>query len=154
METEYAWLAGFWDGEGNVSVTYVGPRPRVVVQVAQVNREPLDRVKKILGKGSVLGPYKARGTNHSDYYVWRVEGGPHLEEIKEKIYQYLCSPKQDQFDRALNALEEWSSRTKCLRGHKKFTKDSRGRRYCADCRSESGAESARARWWSRRSGDL
>lgn len=85
---DFAWAAGFWDGEGCVSLThrsYGGNKiPRIVVQAAQVDREVLDKFCDIVGFGNVLGPYTQKNQNSQPYYVWRVEGNTHLQKIEDE----------------------------------------------------------------------
>lgn len=146
-EIDYSWVAGFWDGEGNISTIIRGSfgRPRSVMQVSQVNREPLDRVQRILDCGSVLGPYKQINKNAQDYYVWRCEAGPILYELKNKIYEYLCSDKRKQLDYAIFCKEDWERNGKCALGHR-LTKDKIDRWRCVECQSVQGKKNADARW--------
>lgn len=147
QETDYAWAAGFFDGEGNIFTGFRGSfkRPRSVMQVAQVNREPLDRLQKILGGGSVLGPYVHKNPNSQDYYVWRCEAGPILLELKDKLYKYLTTPKREQIDRAIQEKEKWEMEGVCSLGHR-LTKDKTGRYRCPNCQAEQGRKNANARW--------
>lgn len=147
METEYAWAAGFWDGEGCVSLTFRGPSntPRVVAQVAQVDREVLDKFSRIMGVGNVLGPYPARHENSQPYFCWRVEGAPHLRQIRDKLCQYLGSIKLEQIDNALQVRKNWEESACCEKGHR-LSLSPRGHWRCEPCQSERGKANAAARW--------
>jgi len=58
---DLAWLAGFFDGEGCVSVSQrdrkQGSYSALRLQITQCDRAPLDKTKSILGFGNVNGPY-------------------------------------------------------------------------------------------------
>lgn len=151
-DVDYAWAAGFWDGEGNVSVTFIGPhkRPRLVVQIAQVQKELLDRFQKIVEFGNVLGPYEPRTKNSQPYYVWRVEGVTHLESLYEKIGYYLSHPKRWQMNEALKIRKQWELWGRCQKGHR-LSKSPKGHWRCAECQSEQGKKNATARWGSKES---
>src|SRR5690348_2327449 len=149
MDTEYAWAAGFWDGEGNVSLTYRGAHmiPRIVIQVAQVDREVLDKFQRIMGYGNVLGPYPARTKNSQPYHVWRVEGVPHLRKFREVLSPYLGTAKLNQINEALDARSLWEEIGVCVKGHR-MSQSAKGHWRCAECQSEQGRKNANARWGS------
>ena len=61
---ECAYAAGFFDGEGSVSICYGSSLPTIRVSVAQNDLEPLERIKKEFG-GEI---YPAvRGNNHLEW---------------------------------------------------------------------------------------
>lgn len=54
-----AWAAGFFDGEGNTSLSNRG---QLTLQIGQSgDTELLDRFRITVGEGVVRGPYVARG---------------------------------------------------------------------------------------------
>lgn len=146
-DTDYAWAAGFWDGEGNVSLTYRGAHniPRIVVQIAQVHREVLDKFQRVVGYGNVLGPYNPRGANSQPYYVWRVEGVNHLHTIKTVLEPYLGSEKLNQMNLALEARRVWEETATCSKGHR-LSQSSKGHWRCLPCQTEQGKKNAAMRW--------
>lgn len=150
MNIEHAWAAGFWDGEGCVSVTYVNHnRPRIVVQIAQTHREVLDRFQSALGYGNVLGPYPPRAKNHNEYWVWRVEGVSHLNSIREALGPYLSSVKLKQMDYALEVRRVWEETGTCKHGHR-LSQSPKGHWRCVTCQSEQGKKNTAARWGSQK----
>lgn len=64
-----AWAAGFFDGEGSVSIRYKSPR----VQAVQVRREPLDRLVDLFG-GSIGVRERDDHETWQDVHVWTVGG--------------------------------------------------------------------------------
>ena len=78
MNTETAWAAGFFDGEGCVSSTVSrngkGYRyAQINVSIGQVHREVLDRFCVAVGMGKVYGPYLKSG-NRQPQWRWDVSG--------------------------------------------------------------------------------
>ncbi len=150
-DTDRAWAAGFWDGEGCVSLTHraygysSNPIPRIVLQIAQVDRRVLDKFQRIMGYGNVLGPYKPKTKNSSPYYVWRVEGNKNLQPIFELLAPYLSEAKTEQMQRALDARRYWEETATCQLGHR-LSKSDKGNWRCFECQSEKGKKNAAARW--------
>jgi hypothetical protein len=102
MKTEYAWCAGFYDGEGSAEVA----NRRAQIKAAQVDREPLDRMKSALG-GKVYGPYgpydRSR-PNTKPIYVWCAYGPGALTAMR-RMWPYLGNRKKDQYiEKARKAL--------------------------------------------------
>lgn len=151
METEYAWAAGFFDGEGNTHLGYrvygnsTVPIPRVMLQVAQVDRRVLDRFQRILGFGKVGGPYAPKTINSKPYYYWRVEGLPYLLEFQDKIGPYLDEVKTIQLNKALSARAEWEATAVCKDGYR-FQQSKSGYWYCPHCRSQNGVKAMASRY--------
>ena len=147
MNIEHAWAAGFWDGEGCVSVSHKGKHssPRIVVQIAQVDRRVLDRFQAAVGYGNVLGPYTHKNKNAQPYYIWRVEGVPHLNKIRDILSPYLGEVKLAQIDKALEERRVWEETATCDKGHR-LSRSPKGHWRCAECQSEQGKKNATARW--------
>lgn len=152
MNIEHVWAAGFWDGEGCVSLSYRGKYqyPRSVLQIAQVDRRPLERFRNAVGFGNVLGPYPSGHAKGSEYSVWRVEGNTHLLAFKNLLYQYLCEPKREQIDKAIRAREIFESTATCpIHTGTKLVAGGKGYR-CLECQSIQGKKNAIARWGERK----
>lgn len=148
MNIEHVWAAGFWDGEGCLSVTVrpgTASVPRIVAQIAQVDREVLDRFAAAIGIGSINGPYKQTNPNAQDYYCWRVEGLANLSVLKEAIYPYLGSIKRTQMDHGINTRKEWEDAAKCQFGHS-LSQSKNGHWRCFECQSETGKKNMLDRW--------
>lgn len=144
MSTEIAWAAGFWDGEGSVSLSVRGinGRPRIIAEVAQVDRRVLDRLSKIIGKGKVHGPYQPRTSNSNAYHNWKLEGLADIVELFSMLEPYLSEAKIEQFQRAIVARKEWEVLAQCRLGHP-LTKSKSGKMYCLTCRQENGKKNAK-----------
>lgn len=107
-DTEIAWCAGFFDGEGHVSYHRGYPHMitgRVAAQLyanvpqASDNIEVLIEFQRIVGCGKLLGPYKmgSKGkTQHKIHF-----GVKEVEKLFLILKPYLKSEKTLDFQRAL-----------------------------------------------------
>lgn len=100
-ETEVAWAAGFFDGDGNARVD----RSRQpVVQFQQLDREVLERFRLAVGFGKVLGPYgpyEGQLTS-KQIFCYRVRGEDAIC-VLECIRPYVSKMKLPQVEAALSA---------------------------------------------------
>ena len=90
-----AWAAGFFDGEGCVSVK---GGCSLLVAVNQLSRAPLDRMADILG-GKVYGPYDM--PHDRPRFLWAISSGPMAKEALGLIYPFLTF-KRPQVELALS----------------------------------------------------
>ena len=93
-ETELAWAAGFFDGEGCSHVarsTKPNVSPYVRLAVAQKERGPLFRFQDAVGTGTINGPYGG-GVSY-----WSAGGRLQARAVMEKLWPYLSEPKRDQY---------------------------------------------------------
>lgn len=143
-----AWAAGFWDGEGCTSIS-VRPGtarvPRIVAEVAQVDREVLDRFAAIVGIGRVNGPYEQKNPNARPFYTWRVEGVPNLLHLKEILFPYLGTVKREQMLHGIETRQTWEATATCELGHR-LSQSERGHWRCHTCFSALGKKNMRDRW--------
>lgn len=100
-ETDIAWAAGFFEGEGNLSLSTNGAGGFMgMVQVGQKSREPLDRLQKLFG--GTVGYWRSS-------YVWA---------------WYLCSKKALPF---LETIEPYITpghpKQEDIKVYKKFYED-------------------------------
>ncbi len=105
------WAAGFFEGEG-----YVGWNkgynkevkknyPKVVVQISQVYREPLDKFQEVFGAGSVRGPYGPYNGTKQPYYQYQASNWEAIMII-QKMLPYLFR-KGDQAREVLSKYEKY-----------------------------------------------
>jgi hypothetical protein len=97
--TEYAWAAGFFDGEGHVSAQRNRTNPPVVrVSIAQVDRATLLHFRRVVGVGAVHGPRQRK--NRLPYYVFDIGSSAGVEQVRRVLWPYLSAPKRRDFRRA------------------------------------------------------
>lgn len=116
-QLEYAWAAGFIDGDGCFLVIYSKtginkPRDyskpqRIILTAAQVRIEPLLRLQNLLG-GSTTGPYKHGGfkaETRQPVYHYRL--GSKLLKIHIKyLWPHLSRPKKEQYLEKQQAIRD------------------------------------------------
>ena len=92
--TDIAWVAGFLEGEGSFI-----PRNKGGAQVTacQVQREPLERLAKILG-GRVIGRHRTRARNL--IHDWRISSD-RARGVMSTIYSLMSPRRKRQIRRAL-----------------------------------------------------
>jgi hypothetical protein len=87
-----AWAAGFFDGEGNVSIVQNSGQKagKLRITAAQVHKEPLERFQYLFGGALRL----ARGKNNwSDYWVWDT-GSEKAANALKRMLPFLSVTKQ------------------------------------------------------------
>lgn len=108
-ETDLAWAAGFFDGEGTVGLWKNNGgspglgRKRLSASVSQKPREPLDHFVSICG-GKVNGPYKQQLSPGGVYLV--SYGGDNVLALYELIGPYLVA-KANKFKEVINEYNEY-----------------------------------------------
>ncbi len=118
MSVELAWAAGFFDGEGSVTVHRKSNRRGerdgrmdLRISIMQCDPRPLQRFLDAVGSvKSVRGPYQRnRGRNERDVYCieW---SGTKAYPVLEKIWPYLSEPKKEQSHRVFDLLDENNER--------------------------------------------
>ncbi len=106
-DTERAWAAGFFDGEG-----WVGPRfdhrpgrnPTLQLGIEQTDRRPLERFMAAVGATGTVGQRGApRAPNRR--LLYRIHMG-HQDTVRTMaaLWPWLCEPKRDQYRESLRRL--------------------------------------------------
>ena len=100
-DTEIAWAAGFFDGEGTTSILKA-QRDRysyIRMQVTQKNKETLDRFQAAMcGKGKI---YKS---NTRDIHSWNVYKKEEVLFCMKSLWPFLSNQKREQAIIALNRV--------------------------------------------------
>lgn len=96
-DTERAWAAGFFDGEGWTSTMYArtsrhGRRRYVQVGVGQAEHSTLDRFAAAVGGGSITEGIR----NEKPFWQWRVSGRG-AYDVLARLWPFLSAPKREQF---------------------------------------------------------
>jgi hypothetical protein len=89
-ENNLNWIAGFLEGEGYFS----RGKNCISIQASQVNLEPLEKLQKIVGAGSIL-KYSHNNGNHkqNDYYRWGVHGMT-AEALMKLLFPLMSAKRQ------------------------------------------------------------
>jgi hypothetical protein len=95
---ELAWAAGFFDGEGCVSLDKYAPR----IHMPQIDRRVLERFQSaVMGLGSITGPYANR--NWTPRYRYTTGGLEATQAVIAMLWQWLGPVKREQASRAFRA---------------------------------------------------
>jgi hypothetical protein len=109
-ETELAWAAGFFDGEGSTTIhkrcKERNRTPRPVISIVHNTREQLDRFCAAIDDGKVYGPYDRKKPNHSPYYHLLVTGYYRVKPALDKLWPYLSIHKKQQAEKVFITLEQ------------------------------------------------
>lgn len=104
-DTDIAWAAGFFEGEGHVKCAKRHNVKRTdryfSITVAQVHREPLDKLQHIFG-GKVYGPYGPYATNKQPYFNYTAYGKEALDAVSEMMPYLYRKGEQCKV-----AVQEW-----------------------------------------------
>jgi len=102
-DTDLAWLAGFWDGEG--SITLFGHQERngskkikPIVSVVNTDIGMINKVRKILeelGCSFHLSERGARKSAHSTAYILQTANMSHIIKFLEAVLPYLTGEKKE-----------------------------------------------------------
>lgn len=94
-DVEYAWAAGFIDGEGHFGCRQATKNTfQISIQVHQKGREPLDKLQKIFGG-------KVYITGRPGIFKWSIQKREDVVSAYEKLKPYLSKVKQLQAEIAI-----------------------------------------------------
>jgi hypothetical protein len=98
-ELEYAWAAGFFDGEGSV----ICHRKYATIKVNQKEPELLHKLKSIFDVGYVRGPYFSTTVKGKSTHIheWTVTKRKDVVFVFELMKPYLGFRKREQFENVL-----------------------------------------------------
>lgn len=118
---DIAWAAGFFDGEGCITIGREA-RHTVRIKVKQVEREPLDRFHRIVGAGTVHGPYRH---DHGPYRkncrpIHQFHMGKRADVVRtlNLLLPHLCSAKAERAREALAWIEDLEAKKALLQPNK------------------------------------
>jgi hypothetical protein len=104
-DVEYAWAAGFLDGEACIGVCSNGHSGWALrVRINQVEPEALHRLARITNT-KVIGPRKPPSHTGKPYYILTATGRT-ARGLLELTWPYLTSATKAKFARAQNKIAE------------------------------------------------
>ncbi len=116
-QTEIAWAAGFFDGEGTTAVIKAKGRVhfRLSLSITQFDPDSLHRFQKAVGAGRVYGPYGRR-------WSYSAQKAKDVHNILDLLWPYLGNIKRDQANAAIekhndNPISLFRYGDQCGRGH-------------------------------------
>ena len=117
-QTELAWAAGFFDGEGCVHYSWRKPRnpnctPTLMygISIGQTDKRVLTRFMKAVGEGNVTGPF-LRKPPRKPVWTYHCVSQRGMTEIHKLLCPYLSSIKQQQFKKTFSELAKYKKGSK------------------------------------------
>ena len=118
-ETERAWAAGFFDGEGHTQSFKPkknSDRRYVVLDVTQTSLPILERFREAVGGvGYIYGPYvqsDKRGFKASPKWEWKATSREAVKTALDAMWPWLDEAKQSQAQAALDASCDVANRSR------------------------------------------
>ena len=96
---DFAWAAGFFDGEGWANRQSRGVHSRINQAGPDGIPEVLIKFHRIVGVGRLKGPVIVEG--RQPLYYWEATSRPDLLRVVDRIGPWLCPVKRAQFERTL-----------------------------------------------------
>jgi len=126
------WVAGFLEGEGSFTASHNVHGTAVTISAPQVQREPLERLQRIMG-----GHIYRRG---SGIHLWNLTRGAVVVGWMMTLFSLMSSKRQTQIKTALDVWQEVpSTRYQCRRGHHRTMLTTyiaaNGTRRCRTCKN-------------------
>ena len=97
---DFAWAAGFFDGEGWANRSHRGVASRINQAGLDGIPEVLTKFQRIVGVGRLKGPVLEEGKQ--PLYYWEATSRPDLARVAELIGPWLCPVKRAAFERTLS----------------------------------------------------
>jgi hypothetical protein len=96
---DFAWAAGFFDGEGWANRARRGVQSRINQAGPDGIPEVLTKFQRIVGVGRIKGPIVMKGRR--PLYYWEATSRPDLKHVVELTGSWLGPVKRSQFERTL-----------------------------------------------------
>lgn len=134
-ESEIAWAAGLFEGEGTICFS----NSTILISVNMTDKDILEKFFKIVQGGYFNGPYKRPNPKWKDSWQWRVQGGAWCQTIIAMFWPWLGERRKQQFK---DSMESWKlvpakHKVYCTKGHLlevlSFNGASKGSRGCRTC---------------------
>ena len=112
---ELAWAAGFVDGEGHFGLHLSGRSITarkygvISLNIAQKDRQVLDKFQEIVGLGKVYGPY-SHGKKPTKYFGYFIHNFEHTQAAIGYLWKWLSPVKREQAKQTLIQYSEYLKR--------------------------------------------
>lgn len=157
-ETDLAWAAGFYDGEGSTVPVRQMKRGRstMAVTISQKDPEVLEKFAAIVGRGYLTPPCRPSASKPNPCWQFRVNRWRHCLGVMDLLWPYLGTLKREQFLRVKAEVMAGGepadrgkgTKTHCVHGHAFTPENTRitktGYRNCKACSTIQAREWKRA----------
>ncbi len=105
VESEFAWCAGFFDGEGSTTILKAQRDKYAYVRMnlPQKDRRVLDKFHSIMKVGNI---YKAKTREMHSLDIYKRQD---VEDTLNKMWPYLSETKKEQAIKAFNGVDNHNS---------------------------------------------
>jgi hypothetical protein len=94
-DTELAWAAGFFDGEGSCCIANGGSKwPSLRLSIGQRDDWVLHRFRKAVGLGHINGPYERK--TGGALWFYRCQAHEEVLQVLLQLWPYLSPRKKEQ----------------------------------------------------------
>ncbi len=141
-EVDWAWAAGFYEGEGSVYQKSGARWPSAPqIHIQQVNKEPLVWLQEKFG-GEIYGPRIPKNPNAQPYWAWNVNRYEEAKAFAYGILPWLSDKKRSELMQKIEFHENIKevALNYCSKVHDKSQKrtvfGTNGGTVCLECESE------------------
>jgi len=102
-EVEKAYIAGFFDGEGHISISKKKPKPprwknpsyKLVAIITNTDKSVLNFIKSKFEIGKIYGPYRSSGFKPNGKPLYQLHfTGKNCKKFLKAIFPYLCVKRE------------------------------------------------------------
>jgi hypothetical protein len=111
-ETDWAWLAGIFEGEGCIEFHH---KNSTAITISMTDEDVVRRAAEIAGVGSVMELTARRG--HKVCWRWRVQQADLVQAVIDQIEPYLGKRRWARVQEARIRLGQVRQPGKCKNGH-------------------------------------
>jgi hypothetical protein len=120
-QSELAWAAGFFDGEGYIGLAHQHwqgrCRRQMHAHVSQTDERPLWRFRHAVGFGRITRrPDSPKRPIHwKRQWRWDVSSFEHTQALMAMLWKFLSTPKREQARLAILAAKDWRINRETIR---------------------------------------
>ena len=139
-----AWAAGLFEGEGCIT----GRKQTAQLQLNMTDEDVVRQFHRLIGVGTVCGPYRNKRLPHAKpCWRWVCGGAMHVQAVLAALWPFLMSRRQAKAREVIVALSSMQPHPKhrkaCPKGHPYDEANTRKSVYGRTCRT-CGREATRA----------
>src|SRR4051812_22686949 len=108
-ESEIAWAAGLFEGEGNIQFwRHPKGHAQIRLSLTSTDEDVVERFHAIVECGSTRGPYRRKNKpSYKPYWVWSVQAFAELERVATLFEPWLGARRRQSLQ---EAIEQWHAR--------------------------------------------
>lgn len=109
-KTDLAWAAGLLEGEGCFTrKCLAGTARNITVQCHMTDLDVLQKLKRVLGVGTINGPY-GNGEGNKPRWMFRTSG-PEAYVVMTRVLPFMCSRRRKRIRGLMKAFESVKPKT-------------------------------------------